>query len=85
LSKCQTGLKRKRPLKKSTLLTSLAARLLSTKLVPNRIVPVEEAVVVEVVEVAAVEGDGSMMRVVAVAAPLPRTPDEWLSEIESAH
>ena len=36
------------------------------------------------VEVVAV-GDGNVMDVVAVAAPLPKTPDESLSEIEVAY
>jgi hypothetical protein len=37
------------------------------------------------VEVAVVEGDGNVTDVVAVATPLPKTPDEWLSEIELAY
>jgi hypothetical protein len=40
-------------------------------------------VAVEVVAV--VEGDGNVVDVVAVASPLPRTPDEWLSEIKLAY
>jgi hypothetical protein len=82
--KCQTGLKRERPLKKSTKLRSLGARSLSAKLDPNRVAPVVEAVVGVVVE-AVVEGDGRVVDVVAVASPPPRTPDEWLSEIELAY
>jgi hypothetical protein len=41
------------------------------------------AVAVEVVAV--VEGDDNVTDIVAVATPLPKTPDEWLSEIELAY
>ena len=58
LLKCPMGLKRKMPLKKSTLRTLLAARSLSTRLVQSRIVPVVEVEGAAVAVAAVVEDDG---------------------------